>query len=108
MWNGSRSRMSWVTSNTRPRRNAANPLSTCGSGRGVRRPLYSLVHDQVRGEAQYGPVALLVRAPAEAKGHEEEPGALQQGHLVVQVKVAETWKRTLVLNEVSAGVFFYF
>lgn len=43
----------------------------------------SLVDDEVRGEAQHGAVALLVRPPAQAEGHEEEPGALEQRHLVV-------------------------
>ena len=52
-----------------------------------------LVDDQVGGEAEHSSVTLLVGAPAQTEGHEEQPGALQQGHLVVQVKVPETCAR---------------
>lgn len=52
-------------------------------------PRYILVDDEVWGEAEHAAVALLVRPPAETEGHEEEPGALQQRHLVVQVQVTE-------------------
>lgn len=61
----------------------------CGwTGGGVAR--YVLVDDHVWREAQHVAVALLVRPPAQAETHEEEPRALQQGHLVVQVQVPET------------------
>lgn len=46
---------------------------------------YVLIDDQVWCEAQHVAIALLVRPPAQAEGHEEEPGALQQGHLVIQM-----------------------
>lgn len=49
----------------------------------------SLVDDEVGGEAQHGAVALFVRPPAQAEGHEEEPGALKQRHLVVQMEAPE-------------------
>lgn len=52
---------------------------------------YPLVDDEVGGKAQHGAVALLVRTPAQAEGHEEEPRALEQCHLVVQVKAPEAW-----------------
>lgn len=51
---------------------------------------YVLVYDEVWREAQHVAVALLVRPPAKTERHEEEPGALQQSHLVVQVQVPET------------------
>lgn len=51
---------------------------------------YVLVDDHVRRKAEHVAVALLVGPPAQAEAHEEEPGALQQGHLVVQVQVPET------------------
>ena len=49
-----------------------------------------LVDDEVWGKAEHVAVALLVRSPAQTKGHEEKPGALQQGHLVIEVQVPET------------------
>lgn len=49
-----------------------------------------LVDDEVWCEAEHVAVALLVRSPSQAEGHEEEPGALQQSHLVVQVQVPKT------------------
>lgn len=52
----------------------------------------SLVDDEVGGETQHGAVALLVRPPAQAEGHEEQPGALEQRHLVVQVEAPEAWE----------------
>lgn len=51
---------------------------------------YILVDDKVRRKAEHVAVALLVRSPAQAERHEEEPGALQQSHLVVQVQVPKT------------------
>lgn len=51
-----------------------------------------LIDDEVWCEAEHVAVALLVRPPAQAERHEEEPGALQQGHLIIQVQVPETWR----------------
>lgn len=52
---------------------------------------YALVDDEVGGEAEHAAVTLLVRPPPETEGHEEEPRALQQRHLVIQVQVTEAW-----------------
>lgn len=49
-----------------------------------------LVDDEVWCKAKHVAVALLVRSPAQTERHEEEPGALQQSHLVVQMQVPET------------------
>lgn len=54
---------------------------------------YVLVDHQVWGEAQHVAVTLLVRSPAQTKRHEEEPGGLEQSHLIVQVKVPETYRQ---------------
>lgn len=70
------------------------PCSTEPRFRRKQSLLDSLVDDQVRSEAEHAAVALFIRAPTKTKGHEEEPGALQQSHLVIQIKVAETCKRT--------------
>ena len=53
------------------------------------RPGYVLVDDEVGREAEHVSAALLVGPPSQAEGHEEEPRALQQSHLVVQVQVPE-------------------
>lgn len=67
----------------------------------------SLVDNEVGGEAQHGAVALLVRSPAQAEGHEEEPGALEQRHLVVQVEAPEAWEmegtKSLLLLQLTAN-----
>lgn len=49
-----------------------------------------LIDYEVWCEAEHVAVALLIRPPAQTEGHEEEPGTLQQGHLIVQVQVPET------------------
>lgn len=51
--------------------------------------LGSLIDDEVWSETQHASITLLVGSPAQAEGHEEEPGALQQRHLVIQVQVSE-------------------
>ena len=51
--------------------------------------VYVLVDDEVGREAEHVAVALLIGSPTEAERHEEEPRALQQRHLVVQVEVTE-------------------
>ncbi len=51
---------------------------------------YVLVNDKIWCKAEHVAVALLVGPPAQTKRHEEEPGALQQSHLVVQVQVPKT------------------
>jgi len=49
----------------------------------------SLIDDEIWSETQHASITLLVGSPAQAEGHEEEPGALQQCHLVIQVQVSE-------------------
>lgn len=48
-----------------------------------------LIYDQVWRKAKHVPVTLLVRPPAQTERHEEEPGVLQQSHLIIQVQVPE-------------------
>ena len=57
-------------------------------------PELLLVDDEVGCKAEHVAVALLIGSPAEAEGHDEEPRALQQRHLVVQVEVTEAWGGT--------------
>lgn len=52
--------------------------------------LYVLIYDQVWCKAKHVPVTLLVRPPAQTERHEEEPGVLQQSHLIIQVQVPES------------------
>lgn len=53
---------------------------------------YSLVNDQVWSKAQQVAIGLLVGPPAQSKSHQEHPGVLQKGHLVIQVQISETWR----------------
>lgn len=52
--------------------------------------LYVLVYDQVGCKAKHVHVTLLVGPPAQTERHEEEPGVLQQSHLIIQVQVPES------------------
>lgn len=51
--------------------------------------LYSRVDDEIGGEAEHAAVTLLIGSPTKTEGHEEEPGALQQRHLVINVQVTK-------------------
>lgn len=48
-----------------------------------------LINHKIWCEAQHVSVTLLVGSPAEPEGHEEEPGTLQESHLIIKVKVSE-------------------
>lgn len=63
-----------------------------GGLRGSSGSSYSLVNDQVWSKAQQVAIGLLVGPPAQSKSHQEHPGVLQQGHLVIQVQIPETWR----------------
>lgn len=50
---------------------------------------YVLVDDEIGGKAEHATITLLIGPPTKTEGHEKEPGALQQCHLVIQVQVTE-------------------
>lgn len=50
---------------------------------------YALIYDEIWGKAEQSAVTLFIGPPTEAEGHQEEPGALQQCHLVIKVQVTE-------------------
>lgn len=68
--------------------------------------LYVLIYDQVWGKAKHVPVTLLVRPPAQTERHEEEPGVLQQSHLIIQVQVPESCgeeQKRQAMRQTTAG-----
>lgn len=64
-----------------------HPLGHCAAKPGG---VDVLVYNQVWCKAKHVAVTLLVRPPAQTERHEEEPGVLQQSHLIIQVQVPET------------------
>lgn len=57
-----------------------------------------LIDDEIWSETQHSSITLLVRSPAQTEGHEEEPRALQQRHLIIQVQISEALTQHTHIN----------